>query len=170
MSRLSKFRMPRAGVAVLIALAAVFVLEPANAQTATPQQGTQPGQADTQSPFAAPGSEGEGGAGGGMTPARQKAMDDSVLEPRRIAAAVVAADFPSPQMIVQVGAFQGEFLEVFLDKFPTARGQWTEAVTSKANLAATKKRFARFGDRVDFTWGCARRISAQAARFRKTQM
>jgi hypothetical protein len=93
----------------------------------------------------------------GMSPARQKAMDDALVEPRTIAAAVVAADMPAPKLIVQVGAFQGEFLETFLDKFPTARGQWTEAITSEHNLPETKTRFARFGSRIDFKWGCARR-------------
>jgi hypothetical protein len=95
--------------------------------------------------------------GGGMSAERQKMMDDALQEPRSIAAAFVAADFPAPQRIVQVGSFQGEFLEVFLDRFPYARGQWTEAITSEHNLAATKQRFARFGDRIDFKWGCARR-------------
>jgi hypothetical protein len=94
---------------------------------------------------------------GGMSAARRKMMDDALAEPRKVAAAVVAADFPSPQFIVQVGAFQGEFLEVFLDRFPSARGQWTEAITSEHNLAATKQRFARFGNRIDFAFGCARR-------------
>jgi hypothetical protein len=84
-------------------------------------------------------------------------MDDALSEPRSIAAAVIAADFPAPQLVVQVGAFQGEFLEVFLDKFPGAHGQWTEAITSEHNLSAAKERFARFGDRVEFKWGCARR-------------
>jgi hypothetical protein len=96
-------------------------------------------------------------AEGGMTPARQKMMNDAVQEPRTIAAAIVATDMPAPRMIVQVGAFQGEFLEVFLDKFPVARGQWTEAVTSKPNLAPTRARLARLGDRLDYKWGCARR-------------
>jgi hypothetical protein len=94
---------------------------------------------------------------GGMSPARRKAMDDALAEPRKIAAAVVATEFPAPQLIVQVGAFQGEFLEVFLDRFPGARGQWTEAITSEHNLPATRQRFARFGNRIDFAFGCARR-------------
>jgi hypothetical protein len=94
---------------------------------------------------------------GEMTAARRQLMDDALQEPRRIAAAVVAADRPDPQLIVQVGAFQGEFLETFLDQFPHSRGQWTEAVTSKHNLPETKARFARFGERIDFAWGCARR-------------
>ena len=58
MTRLSKFRMLRAGAAVLIAVVGMFVLQPANAQTATPQADTQ-----NQLPVA---SEGEGGAGGGQ--------------------------------------------------------------------------------------------------------
>jgi hypothetical protein len=94
---------------------------------------------------------------GGMTPGRQKMMNDALLEPRKIAAAVVAVDLAAPTLVVQVGAFQGEFLETFLDAFPAARGQWTEAVTSEHNLPPTKARLARFGDRVDFKFGCARR-------------
>jgi hypothetical protein len=97
------------------------------------------------------------GQEGGMSPTRRKMMDDALAEPRKIAAAIVAAEFPAPQFVVQVGAFQGEFLEVFLDRFPGAHGQWTEAITSEHNLPATKQRFARFGDRVDFAFGCARR-------------
>src|ERR1700737_4947722 len=73
-------------------------------------------------------------ADGGMTPARRQLMDSALQEPRKIAAAVVAADLPAPQLIVQVGAFQGEFLETFLDQFPAARGQWVEAITSEHNL------------------------------------
>jgi hypothetical protein len=84
-------------------------------------------------------------------------MDDALAEPRKMAAAVVAADFPAPKLVVQVGAFQGEFLEVFLDRFHSARGQWTEAITSEHNLPAARERFARFGNRVDFAFGCARR-------------
>jgi hypothetical protein len=91
-------------------------------------------------------------------------MDDALLEPRSIAAAIVAADFPAPRLVVQVGAFQGEFLEVFLDKLPTARGQWTEAITSEHNLPAAKERLGRFGNRVSFAFGCARRdLSAGCA-------
>jgi hypothetical protein len=87
---------------------------------------------------------------GGMTSERQQMMDEALLEPRQIAAAVIHADNASPRLVVQVGAFQGEFLEVLLDEFPAARGQWTEAITSKHNLPDTRVRFARFGDRVDF--------------------
>jgi hypothetical protein len=92
-----------------------------------------------------------------MGAAEYKLMTEAVREPRMIAAAVVAADLPAPRRVVQVGAFRGDMLEVFLDKFPAARGQWIEAVTSKPNLAITKARLARLGDRVDYSWGCARR-------------
>jgi hypothetical protein len=135
-----------------LAVSFIFMLRSASAQTGPTQPFARPAQANAQDPPAAvpPGE-------GGMSPERQKAMNDALLEPRKIAAAVVASDFPTPNLVVQVGAFQGEFLEVFLDRFPTARGQWTEAITSEHNLPATKARFARFGDRIDFRWGCARR-------------
>lgn len=78
---------------------------------------------------------------------------------RRIAAAVVAQDLPAPKLVVDVGSYTGEFLEAFLEQFPTARGQWTEPVES--NHANAKRRLARFGDRVDYRIGCpARDLSA----------
>jgi SAM-dependent methyltransferase len=83
---------------------------------------------------------------------------DKLALPRQIAAAVVAQDNPSPKLVVDVGSFTGEFLEAFLEKFPGARGQWTEPV--EGNRANAKRRFARFGDRVDYVIGCpARDIS-----------
>ena len=81
----------------------------------------------------------------------------STLEPRRIAAAIVAADFPAPHMIVQVGASTGALLETFMEKIPTAHGEWVEAITSEHNLPRAHERLDRFGDRVDFKFGCARR-------------
>jgi hypothetical protein len=84
-------------------------------------------------------------------------MNDALVEPRSIAAAVLAGGAPVPSKVVQVGAFQGEFLETVLTHLPDTRGQWTEAVTSEHNLSAAKSRLARFGDRVDFRFGCARR-------------
>ena len=72
--------------------------------------------------------------------------------PRQIAAAVVAQDNPSPKLVVDVGSYTGEFLEAFLEKFPAARGQWTEPIDE--NRATARRRFARFGDRVDYVIGC----------------
>jgi hypothetical protein len=82
---------------------------------------------------------------------------EAILEPRKIAAAIVAADLPAPKLVVQVGAHHGEFLEVFLDRFPTARGLWIEPANSEDNLPAAKIRLARFADRVDFRFGCGER-------------
>ena len=79
------------------------------------------------------------------------------MEPRKIAAAIVAADLPAPKLVVQVGAHHGEFLEVFLDRFPAARGLWTEPANSENNLIEAKMRLARFSNRVDFRFGCGER-------------
>ena len=83
--------------------------------------------------------------------------EEASLEPRRIAAAIVAADFPTPHMIVQVGASTGALLETFMEKLPTAHGEWVEAITSEHNLPLAHSRLDHFGDRVDFKFGCARR-------------
>lgn len=79
----------------------------------------------------------------------------SLLEPRRIAAAMVASALPSPKKIVNVGARQGEFLAIFLDKFPNAEGQWTEPQESvdNRNIDVAKLRLARFGSRVNYVIG-----------------
>ena len=79
-------------------------------------------------------------------------IGDRLAEPRQIAAVVVAAVTPSPKLIVDVGSHQGEFLEAFMDRFTAARGQWTEPVETSEAIA--KKRFARFGKRVDYKIGC----------------
>ena len=92
-----------------------------------------------------------------LSPAVQKSMDESLAEPRSIAAAVVAAANPAPKYVVQIGAHHGEFLSVFLDKFPTARGLWTEPNNSEPNLPSAKTALARFGDRVDYKFGCGER-------------
>lgn len=77
---------------------------------------------------------------------------------RRLAAAVVAQDDPSPKLVVDVGSFTGEFLEAFVEQFPSAHGQWTEPVATNEQNAHL--RFARFGDRVSYRIGCpARDIS-----------
>jgi hypothetical protein len=80
---------------------------------------------------------------------------DRLEEPRRLAAAIVAADRPSPHSIVDVGSFTGEFLEAFMEQFPDSHGQWTEPVDG--NLSNAKHRFQRFGDHVDYVIGCPSR-------------
>ena len=83
--------------------------------------------------------------------------EEASLEPRRIAAAIVASDFPTPHMVVQVGASTGAMLETFMEKLPTAHGEWVEAITSEHNLPLAHSRLDHFGDRVEFKFGCARR-------------
>lgn len=130
-------------------------LGPAVAQTEPPTSAARATQPDTQKPQAA------GDLAHVVDPATQKTMDQALLEPRRIAAAVVAADNPSPKMIVENGAHLGEFLAVFLNRFPNARGQWTEGKTPDHTLSDGKPLLGRFGDRVDYKFGCLRRDLAQ---------
>ena len=123
-----------AGIALLASLVGSS-MHTAGAQTSTSQPATKPALDSTQN----------------------YPNGDATLEPRRIAAAIVAADFPTPHRVVQVGASQGALLETFMDRLPTAHGEWVEAITSEHNLSKARARLARFGDRVDFKFGCARR-------------
>jgi hypothetical protein len=80
---------------------------------------------------------------------------DHLDGPRKIAAAVVAVDNPSPKLIVDVGSFTGEFLEAFMERFKDSHGQWTEPVENNHDNA--KRRLGRFGDRVSYVIGCPSR-------------
>jgi SAM-dependent methyltransferase len=84
--------------------------------------------------------------------ARDWAQGDSFRDlldfPRRMAAAIVAGDNPAPATIVDVGAGPGAVLEVFLRRFPGARGVWTDASCAMLDLAQEK--LAPFGDRVEY--------------------
>src|ERR1700755_2188456 len=68
--------------------------------------------------------------------------------PRAIASALVAADRPHTARIVDIASGPGDFLAVFLDEFPAARGIWTDA--SPAMLDLARERLPLFGDRVEF--------------------
>jgi hypothetical protein len=78
--------------------------------------------------------------------------------PYQIGAQVLAEAYPSPKHIVDVGSYQGQFLQAFMAKFPAARGQWTEPVTGNENNA--KRKLGRFGDRIDYVIGCPGRDMA----------
>lgn len=84
--------------------------------------------------------------------ARDWAATDSFRDllgfPRQMAAAIVAGDNPAPGTIVDIGAGPGAVLEVFLERFPDARGVWTDA--SPAMLDLARDRLAKFGDRVEY--------------------
>lgn len=94
-------------------------------------------------------------------PLRYEAMNpneergDKLSQPRLIAAALVAQATPNPHFIADLGSYTGEFLEAFMERFPNARGQWTEPVTTNEENAKT--RLARFGDRVSYVIGCPAR-------------
>lgn len=129
------------------------------AQTAGPEQtppGAQAPMPQGQRPEGAP-------QGGGPRPNPNgnlipyptmpyEAVGYSMELPYQIAAEVLAQDYPSPRMVVDVGSYQGQFLQAFMQRFPATRGQWTEPVTGNENNA--KRKLARFGDRVDYVIGC----------------
>jgi SAM-dependent methyltransferase len=84
--------------------------------------------------------------------ARSWAAGDSFRDllgfPRRMAAEIVGEDNPAPATIVDVGAGPGAVLEVFLRRFPQARGIWTDASSAMLDLA--HEQLAPFGDRVEY--------------------
>ena len=88
-----------------------------------------------------------------------QAQGYSMELPYQIAAEVLAQDYPSPKMIVDVGSYQGQFLQAFMQRFPATRGQWTEPVTT--NEANARRKLARFGGRVDYVIGCPGRDISQ---------
>jgi trans-aconitate methyltransferase len=80
---------------------------------------------------------------------------DKLSVPRLMAAAIVAQDKSAPRKIADVGAYQGEFLEAFMERFPNAQGLWTDPID--VTQAVAKKRLARFGDRVTYKLACLER-------------
>ena len=80
--------------------------------------------------------------------ARRDSLRDMLDFPRRIAAAVVAADNPGLDLVVDIGSGPGDFLVVFLEEFPAVRGVWTDVSMAMLDLAGT--RLAEFGGRVEF--------------------
>ncbi|MGB6453705.1 MAG: class I SAM-dependent methyltransferase [Streptosporangiaceae bacterium] len=68
--------------------------------------------------------------------------------PRAIAASVVKLERQDARLIVDIASGPGDFLAVFLEQFPEARGIWTDV--SDAMLALARDRLGRFGDRVDY--------------------
>jgi SAM-dependent methyltransferase len=68
--------------------------------------------------------------------------------PRRISAAVVAGELPAVECVADIGSGPGDYLAVFLEAFPDARGIWTDA--SEAMYDQARVRLAEFGDRVSY--------------------
>jgi cyclopropane fatty-acyl-phospholipid synthase-like methyltransferase len=80
--------------------------------------------------------------------AQQDQWRDMLEFPRRIAASVVHDDNPGLGLITDIGSGPGDFLAVFLEEFPAARGLWTDVSDTMRELA--EERLAAFGDRVEF--------------------
>jgi SAM-dependent methyltransferase len=76
---------------------------------------------------------------------------DLLALPRAIAAALVAHDRPQTRLVVDVASGPGAFLAAFLDRFPAARGVWSDA--SEAMLEVARERLAPYRDRVSFVVG-----------------
>lgn len=76
------------------------------------------------------------------------AMGDLLALPRRLAAALVAADRPGLRTVVDIASGPGAFLACFLDEFPAARGVWSDA--SAPMLARARDALAPYGERVEF--------------------
>ena len=147
MSNLRRSFTLQTGTFVLASIAVIFWLQVARAQTQKAQPAAQPAQAAGQSP---------GGRYGNST------GKSSLDEPRNIAAAVIAADNPSIKYVVDVGAAKGDFLSVFLTKFPNARGEWNESDLPDHSQFEVKPILEpKFGDRVDYKLGCSLRDMTQ---------
>ena len=86
--------------------------------------------------------------------ARSWAAGDSIHDllnfPRRMAAAIVAEDLPAPATIVDIGAGPGAVLAVFLERFPGAKGVWSDVSMSMLDMA--KERIAFQGLPARICW------------------
>jgi tRNA (cmo5U34)-methyltransferase len=84
------------------------------------------------------------------------ALQDLLLLPRRISAALVEDDGVPVSHVIDLGAGDGTYLEVMLEAFPGARGTWIDA--SEAMRDAARERLASQERRVDFVVGDAERL------------
>lgn len=66
----------------------------------------------------------------------------------RFAAAVVGSESPAPGVVIDIASGSGRFLEVMLDRFPEARGIWSDPFETM--LVEAKATLVRFGDRVEY--------------------
>lgn len=79
------------------------------------------------------------------------AMSDMLAFPRRLAAALVAADRPEARTVIDIASGPGAFLVCFLEEFPAARGVWSDA--SEAMLDRARESLAPHTERVEFRPG-----------------
>lgn len=83
---------------------------------------------------------------------------DLLALPRRMAAAIVAADRPNATVIVDVASGPGGFLAAFLEELPAVRGVWSDV--SEAMQDEARRRLAPHGDRVELLPGDMRDLRA----------
>ena len=83
-------------------------------------------------------------------------LQDLLLLPRRVSAALVADDGVDVSHVVDLGAGDGTYLEVLLEAFPGARGTWVDA--SEAMRDAARERLAAHDGRVDYVVGDMERL------------
>jgi tRNA (cmo5U34)-methyltransferase len=84
------------------------------------------------------------------------ALQDLLLLPRRLTAALVADDGVQVSHVLDIGAGDGTYLEVLLEAFPQARGTWLDP--SEAMRDAARERLSRLDGRVQFMLGDAERL------------
>jgi trans-aconitate methyltransferase len=80
--------------------------------------------------------------------ARNDTLADLLALPRSIAAATVGLNAPDVSLVVDIASGPGDFLAVMLEKFPSARGLWTDISRTMRDLA--RDRLAPYAGRVDF--------------------
>jgi SAM-dependent methyltransferase len=76
------------------------------------------------------------------------AQRDLLSFPRVIAAEIVAIDRPTPAVVADIGSGPGDFLAVFLARFPAARGIWSDISEPMAGVA--REQLEPFAGRVDY--------------------
>src|SRR5919202_1192228 len=76
--------------------------------------------------------------------------------PRKISVALVADAAIDVTHVVDLGAGQGPYLELFLRSFPNARGTWIDSSEAMEELA--REKLAALGDRVRFVVGDVERL------------
>ncbi|MBA3330480.1 MAG: class I SAM-dependent methyltransferase [Actinobacteria bacterium] len=88
--------------------------------------------------------------------AGEDVLADMLALPRRISAALVA-DSGSPTHVIDVGSGPGDYLRVFLEAFPYARGTWTD--TSPPMEPLGREGLADLGERVTYRLGDAEELA-----------
>jgi trans-aconitate methyltransferase len=85
---------------------------------------------------------------------------DMLEFPRRLTVGIAADAGIDVSHVVDLGAGHGPYLELFLERFPSARGTWIDS--SQPMQALARERLERFGDRVEYVVGDLERFAELA--------